>query len=609
MGRTMRAWIAAAAACLFLVSGGSSSAQIEPRIVNGNHTQLFPTTGALLVNFGGQLGAVCSGTLIGCDAFLTAAHCVCPDDVTCAPNPTPYRVFLQHGGISQVSDITVHPSYLFGTRNDVAVVTLSSAVTGISPTSINATGSPANGVAGIIAGFGITNGSKEDSGIKRSGNVVTAGCQGQVPQSEHVCWLFEKPIGSEGESSNTCSGDSGGPLFIDFGGGPVVAGVTSGGFSSSCLPSDLSFDTDVFVNNAFIEANADLSNPTCGSISQVGDGNTEVIAGGPAALTRSTQKCRREVRKDASNYARATLGAMQRCLNGVNKGTLTGDCPDPANAAKIERADGKLDPAAIAKKCSPAVTAASLLGGACATAANAADLRACIIGTADTAVAAMLDREYAETAPAGALPAAEAKCQARIASAMSRYAGNRLRTLLTCRSSQDKGRIESCPDARAQTKLDKLVAAVQPSIERACTDTLIANLDAAGAFGGSCAGAATTAGIAACERNEHDTQVDALLALVHDVPALGRSTFEVAPGTDRLRVTLNGIDDGSNDLDLYVRFGAPPTTSTYDERSVNGGVFDAVEVVSPAAGTWHVFVNDFAGTEPDYQVTVTVFQP
>jgi hypothetical protein len=605
----MRARSAAAVVCLLLASGGSSWAQFEPRIVNGSHTQLFPTTGALLVNLGGQLGAICSGTLIGCDAFLTAAHCVCPSDTTCTPNPAPYRIFLQHGGILTVDDITVHPTYLFGTRNDVAVVTLSSPVTGISPTAINVTGSPAHGTAGTIAGFGITKSGMEDSGIKRSGNVVTASCQGEVPQSEHVCWLFEKPIDAEGENSNTCSGDSGGPLFIDFGGGAVVAGVTSGGFSSSCLPTDLSFDADVFANRTFIEANADLSNPTCGSISQVGDGDTQVIAGGPAAITRSTQKCRREVRKHASNYARAKLGSMQRCLDGINEGSLDGDCPDASAVTKITRADDRVDPAAIAKRCSPTVTAASFLGASCATAADATDLRACVLTAADAAVAAMLDRQYADADPAASLAEAEAVCQARIANAMNRYAGSRLRALLSCHNARDTRRTASCPDARTQLKLDKLVAAVQPSIERSCTNPLIAALDAGGAFGGSCAGAATTADIAACEMSEHDAEVDQLLALVNGVPMQERSTFEVAPGTDRLRVTLNGLDDGINDLDLFLRFGAPPTTSTYDERSIDGGVFEAVEVESPAPGTWHVFVDDFAGTDADYQVTVTLFQP
>jgi hypothetical protein len=115
---------AVSAAALLEFGAGPALSQPQPRIVNGIHTQQLPTTGALLVSFGDQLGAICSGTLIGCDAFLTAAHCVCPGDTACTPSPLPYRVFLQHGGIFHVSNIVVHPSFLFGEHNDVAVVTL-----------------------------------------------------------------------------------------------------------------------------------------------------------------------------------------------------------------------------------------------------------------------------------------------------------------------------------------------------------------------------------------------------------------------------------------------------------------------------------------------------
>ena len=107
----------------------------------------------------------------------------------------------------------------------------------------------------------------------------------------------------------------------------------------------------------------------------------------------------------------------------------------------------------------------------------------------------------------------------------------------------------------------------------------------------------------------HDQLVGEIFALLGDVQPSNRPTFEVAEGTDRLRVTLNGHDDGANDVDLYVRAGAPPTTMTYDARSIRGGMFDAVEIVSPAPGTWHVLAFDFAGTDPDYQVTATTFQP
>jgi hypothetical protein len=596
--------------CILLATcDTAATAQPRPLVVNGNFSQHHPTTGALLVDVGGHLTGTCTGTLVGCDAFVTAAHCVCSGDISCTPNPAPYRVFLQHAGIFNVAGITVHPSYLFSEHNDIAVVTLSAPVTGISPAAINTGGSPPHGTAGTIVGFGVSKGTRDDSGIKRAGRVVTDSCNGQVPQSEHVCWHFDKPLGASGENSNTCFGDSGGPLFVDLGGGPVLAGVTSGGFNDTCLPTDLSFDTDVFANSAFVGANADLSKPTCGTISQVGDANTTVIIGGPAALNRATQKCRKEIGKHLSNYTRGKLGALHRCLDAVGEGSASGPCPDADTAVRIQRAVTRVDAARITAKCSGSVIDASELGGVCAGAGDAADLRACTLAVGDAVVAALLDREYADADPGGALPAEQAGCQKQIANTARQYFGGRLRALTSCRDSQDKGRVESCPHARAQTKLNRLASEVQENIERGCTNAHVAALDGAGTFGGTCAGASTTAALAACQIAEHNAQIDDILANVKSVPTLNRAAVEVPPGTDRLRVTVNGVDDGINDIDLFVRFALAPTTALFDASSTNAGVFDAIEVASPSVGTWHVLVHDYAGTDPDFQVTVTTFRP
>lgn len=282
-------FVAAACAALLLLALAPGAAPAaddgtpEPRIVNGLRTSDFPTTGALLFgNSPTSATSWCSGTMIGCDTFLTAAHCVC--DFTgpqCqnqnAPDPGNYFVFLQHSGTHSVESITVHPGFNFPVA-DVAIVKLSTPVNGISPTPINTTQDPAQGTPGTIAGFGRSGGNNFDYGLKRYGDIETAACPLGVSGTTSVCWQFAAPVGAPGTDSNTCNADSGGPLFIDFGEGDVVAGITSGGQSFSCEPLDRSYDANVWFFRDWISgtAGADLENTTCGDRSQVGDVDTLV---------------------------------------------------------------------------------------------------------------------------------------------------------------------------------------------------------------------------------------------------------------------------------------------------------------------------------------------
>jgi hypothetical protein len=271
------------ALALTLVVLCAGSAGAAPRIVNGNFTSLYPTTGALLTP-GNPASAslICSGTLIGCQTFLTAAHCVC-DTIgsDCqgvnAPNPAGYVVFLQHAGFFSVASISVHPSFDFPV-GDVAIVRLSTPVGGIAPTPIDTTASPPDGTDALIAGFGRSGGNKLDYGLKRVGQVVTSPCPSGVSGTTSVCFDFADPVGPPGTDADTCNGDSGGPLFVDFGCGATVAGITSGGTSGPCLPTDHSYDANVFDYRTFIatEVGADLNNRTCGAMPQAGDANAPV---------------------------------------------------------------------------------------------------------------------------------------------------------------------------------------------------------------------------------------------------------------------------------------------------------------------------------------------
>ncbi|WP_185964342.1 pre-peptidase C-terminal domain-containing protein [Aliikangiella marina] len=65
-----------------------------------------------------------------------------------------------------------------------------------------------------------------------------------------------------------------------------------------------------------------------------------------------------------------------------------------------------------------------------------------------------------------------------------------------------------------------------------------------------------------------------------DIPA-GMSTFTVV------------IAGGSGDADLFVRYGAQPTSSSYDCRPYRNGNSETCTFNNPAAGTWHISLNAY----------------
>jgi vibriolysin len=68
-------------------------------------------------------------------------------------------------------------------------------------------------------------------------------------------------------------------------------------------------------------------------------------------------------------------------------------------------------------------------------------------------------------------------------------------------------------------------------------------------------------------------------------------TLEVPAGQASLSFTTTG---GSGDADLYVRFGAAPSSSAYDCRPYTSGNAETCSFTNPQAGTWYVMVNGFS---------------
>jgi serine protease len=70
-------------------------------------------------------------------------------------------------------------------------------------------------------------------------------------------------------------------------------------------------------------------------------------------------------------------------------------------------------------------------------------------------------------------------------------------------------------------------------------------------------------------------------------------TLNVASGASTLDVNISG---GTGDADLYIRYGAQPTTSNWDYRPYLNGNNESVIVNDPQTGTWHISVRAYSAT-------------
>ncbi len=207
---------------------------VSTRIVGGSVVSTpQPWVAAVLYN--GRQG--CGGSLIAPQWVVTAAHCV--------SGASQVRLgSLNSGSGGQVVGIAqayIHPGYSnnVGGGNDIALLRLQTAVSGITPITIGT--APASGNAIRLLGWGQTT-PQQGAG---TASPVLKQLDTQVLATSNCTGYRTGDICIRGTTSQTaCYGDSGGPALV----GGLLVGATSraGGGGSTCGTSNVLYTSVVY---------------------------------------------------------------------------------------------------------------------------------------------------------------------------------------------------------------------------------------------------------------------------------------------------------------------------------------------------------------------------
>ena len=182
--------------------------------------------GRSVVTIVGSRGNFCTGALIAQRLVLTAAHCVQPGAT--------YKI-VEYGAdrqpqLQDVKNVAIHPAFSMQAMTahrataDVALLQLEAQPKEKSASALGMPQVPiVTGSRFTIAGIGVTvRGQGNTGGTVRVAGLVATGRPGSLQIR-----LVDPVAQGARDGLGACTGDSGGPVFEDLQGGPVIVGVIS----------------------------------------------------------------------------------------------------------------------------------------------------------------------------------------------------------------------------------------------------------------------------------------------------------------------------------------------------------------------------------------------